>query len=141
MFRVTQSYLVQNLVTSLKANGWDVLYQDYPDGQRNGIGKQGTVFHCFKSLFDEFPDVLCVRYGTLMIIEVDNKFKLSYIEKLSRFKSRMEDLVSCLFGNINERPNEVKLVIAISAKNKQIGIASDIQIWYYDKIKDKFHVY
>ena len=119
----------------LKKNGWDVLFVDFPDGRRSGSGNQGKINDCFEQIFDEFPDVVCVKDSTLLLVEVDLGFKQNYADKLYRFGDKKIELFNCISKKIDQNIITLEFGFGFERKPKK---DLDGYLWTYDVMKEQF---
>jgi hypothetical protein len=143
LFRITQSFLVNSFAEYLRANGWQILYEDYVDGRRSGKGSQGVVNHCFKGIFDQFPDIVAIKQRTMLVIEVDLSYKHSYVKKLTNFKSKQNELLSCIIEgmHLDLAALKVGMVFLLKPNVSQARELCGIHIWLYNKIGNRFLPY
>lgn len=81
----TQASMIIKTRKFLSSNGWTILYDDLPSGSRSGIGRRAEIFHIFDSLFNAYPDVICVKDDVLLVVEVDHILNSEYIHKLNGY--------------------------------------------------------
>ena len=133
LFRITQSYLVNILVTQLQEKNWEILYQNYVNARRSGGGSQGVIYHCFKIIFDQFPDIVAVKGGTLLLIQVDLTFKEKYVNKLKKFKLQQDKLFNCIRNKLGLNLTTLELGVAFERKPRvSMNKLSNLHIWIYN---------
>lgn len=140
MFRVTQSFIVNSFAAYLQTNGWQILYEDYVNGRRSGRGSQGVIHHCFKRIFDQFPDIVAIKHRNMLIVEVDLSYKHTYLKKLTNFKSKQDELLTCVNEglHLDLAALEIGMVFQLKPNASQSKELRDIRIWQYSKIANKF---
>lgn len=90
---VDQSHCNYHLRNVLSANGWQLLFRDAPSASRGGRGSQGELLHAVESRGWPIPDLLFVRDGFALLIEIDARWA-SAATSLERYRSVEAELLA-----------------------------------------------
>ena len=120
MIRITQSFLIRKIAEHLSENEWIILYTDYPQGSRGGIGVKSLVHTIFETYYDRAPDILAYKNETLLLIEVNNKLEKKYIDKFCEYDRHSSALISELQEKLDLKIEDVKY--GFGMKNQKIDM-------------------
>lgn len=108
MIRITQSFLIRKIAEHLSENQWKILYTDYPQASRGGIGIKALVHTILETIYDRAPDILAYKNENLLLIEVNNKLEKRYIDKFLEFDRNSSALISELQEKLDMKIADIK---------------------------------
>jgi hypothetical protein len=127
---------VNALIEQLRSEGWDVLFADFVNSKRSGVGSQGALNFCLEKIFDQFPDIVAVRNNSLLIVEVDIAYKNTYMKKLKTFESKKDELFQCIKTKLGLNLRSLELGLSfVRTPSVQLG---DFRLWVYNPRRKKF---
>ena len=86
----------------LESEGFNVIYTDEPGSSRSGPGDTAKINLAFEHLYDRTPDLVTVRSDeTLLIIEVDDRFKNHLPAKYEEYNNKRDRLLMRISGVLN----------------------------------------
>ena len=84
---MTQTKIIELLRRELDRRSFNVIYFDFPNASRSGVGTFGKVALIFEHVYDMSPDLVAVKDEYLLIYEVDNDLKKIIIKK-KKYKTK-----------------------------------------------------
>jgi hypothetical protein len=101
LIRITQSYLIRKIAEYLSNSDYTILYTDYPQASRGGVGSKAIVHNIFETKYDRAPDILAFDRGRILLVEVNNKLEKRYIDKFHEYERQSSVLISELQEKLN----------------------------------------
>mgnify|MGYP003574983878 FL=1 len=95
---IDQSHCNYHLREALKSKGWELLFRDSPSHSRGGDGTQGQVLRIVEQNGWPIPDLVLVRLGVLLIVEIDGTFSAAQ-GSFERY-GQLDEELRAAFGNV-----------------------------------------
>lgn len=128
MIRQTQSYLIRRIVEHLSNSNYSIIYTDYPQASRGGVGRKSVVHYVFETLYDRAPDIVAYKDKLLLLVEVNSKLENRYIEKFIEYKRKEV----ALLRELGERLNLPIVGVSFGFGMKKRVVTVDIENLQFD---------
>lgn len=131
MIRITQTYLNNITIEYFLKFNWELLYNDLPGGRRSGVGRVAEINKLWEGIYNLSPDILLIKEGVLLLLEVDNTFNLEYEKKLLRFKEKKQQLIEGLERVLERKIQNMNFGFVSKSKKIPTDINEELRPFHF----------
>jgi hypothetical protein len=107
------------------------LYNDLPGGRRSGVGRVAEINKLWEGIYNLSPDILLIKEGVLLLLEVDNTFNLEYEKKLLRFKEKKQQLIEGLERVLERKIQNMNFGFVSKSKKIPTDINEELRPFHF----------